>query len=75
LAPLGYTHWGVAYAKFHKAHTLGNEMWSEVIKNFEILDVQPHMLLNFKFYMPLCFIVMLFIPFLNLLQELISLGV
>jgi len=42
---------------------LGNEMWGESIGHLEILDVQPHVLPNFKFNMPLCFVGMLHIVF------------
>jgi hypothetical protein len=51
---------------------LGNETWGQSIGHFKILNVQPHMLPNFKFNMFLCFIGMFFISFLNLLQKLFS---
>jgi hypothetical protein len=60
---------------FINARVLGNEMWGQSIGHFKILDVQPYVLPNLKFDMPSCFIDMLLISFLNLLQKLLGLGI
>jgi hypothetical protein len=31
-----------------RPHTLGSEMWGEAIRHLKIVDVQPHVLPNFK---------------------------
>ncbi len=33
---------------FIRPHTLGSEMWGEAIRHLKIVDVQPHVLPNFK---------------------------
>jgi len=48
---------------FIRPYILGSEMWVKAIGHLKILDVQLHMLPNFKFYMTLCFIGMLLILF------------
>jgi hypothetical protein len=52
-----------------RPHILNIETWGQFVGHFKILDVQPHVLPNLKLHMPLCFIGIFLMLFLNLLQN------